>query len=145
MYKINNLPPVLDLGYQGESMVTAHQIDCSEWLETWPDGQIAATVVVPWSDVCPLPVIREGSVITISVTRSLTAKAGGGSINIRLLDGDVEKRSAVVKTQVRPSHPPVEGEMPTVVSDWVAQAQEELNRVRGLTFEVVDGDLIVRM
>jgi len=145
MYKINDLPPVLDLGYQGESMVTAHQIDCSEWLETWPDGQIAATVIVPWSDVYPLPVVREGSVITINVTRSLTAKAGGGSINIRLLDGDVEKRSAVVKTQVRPSHPPVEGEMPTVVSDWVAQAQEELNRLQDLTFEVVDGDLIVRM
>ena len=59
----------------------------------------------------------------------------------------LERENARLRALVGEAAPvePVEGEMPTVVSDWVTQAQEELNRLQGLTFEVVDGDLIVRM
>ena len=36
-------------------------------------------------------------------------------------------------------------EAPSIVQEWVDQAGAELARLQGLSFEIVDGDLIVRM
>ena len=148
MYEINKLPPAITLGYQGESLVRTIEVDCADWLETYPAGTMAATILLPgYGDVAPLPVDMDGTVMRIPVTRGMTAKAGRGSINLRLLDGDVEKRSAVVPVYIQTSHPPVSGEMPDPVQDWVADATSKLaetiaateaaNEAAGLTTDAI--------
>ena len=138
MYEINKLPPAITLGYQGESLARTIEVDCADWLETYPSGTMAATILLPgYGGVAPLPVDMDGTVMSIPVTRGMTAKAGRGSINLRLLDGEVEKRSAVVPVYIQASHPPVSGEMPDPVQDWVADATSKLAEVDRFVDETI--------
>jgi len=80
------------------------------------------------------------------VTRGMTAKAGRGSINLRLLDGEVEKRSAVVPVYIQASHPPVSVEAPDPVADWIADANRTLDALKVIEFSInEDGELEVSL
>lgn len=129
MYKIENLPTALLLGNQGENLVTAVQIDCAAWLADYPGATMAATIILPgYGDPAPLPVEMDGAIMTIKVTRAMTQASGRGSINLRLLGaGDEEKRSTVVETYVKASHPPAEGVMPDPVQDWIDDATNKMS------------------
>lgn len=140
MYKIEDLPNRLEFGNQGENLVTAVQIDCASWLADYPGATMAATIILPgYGDPAPLPIEMDGAIMTIKVTRAMTQASGRGSINLRLLGaGDEEKRSAVVETFVKASHPPAEGAMPDPVQDWISEANTKLGEVDGWDFEDVD-------
>lgn len=140
MYKIENLPTALLLGNQGENLVTAVQIDCAAWLADYPGATMAATIILPgYGDPAPLPVEMDGAIMTIKVTRAMTQASGRGSINLRLLGaGDEEKRSTVVETYVKASHPPAEGVMPDPVQDWIDDATNKMSEFS--TFEQTASD-----
>lgn len=140
MYKIENLPTALLLGNQGENLVTAVQIDCAAWLADYPGATMAATIILPgYGDPAPLPVEMDGAIMTIKVTRAMTQASGRGSINLRLLGaGDEEKRSTVVETYVKASHPLAEGVMPDPVQDWIDDATNKMSEFS--TFEQTASD-----
>lgn len=142
MYKIENLPSRLEFGNQGENLVTEIKIDCAAWLDEYPGATVAATVILPgYGAPAPLPVEMDGTVMTITVTRSMTAKAGRGSINLRVLGAnDEEKRSAVVETHVRASRPPAEGEMPDPVQDWTNAANSKLAELNAVNPQTLSFD-----
>ena len=57
MYEISKLPPAITLGYQGESLARTIEVDCTDWLSDYPDGTMAATILLPgYGGVAPLPV-----------------------------------------------------------------------------------------
>lgn len=89
---------------------------------------------------------QDEGIIRIPVTEALTWETGWGGLQILLQVGDdTKKRSAVMKTWAEPSLVAADGEAPSIVQGWVDQAGAELARLQGLSFEIVDGDLIVRM
>ena len=131
MYEINALPAQLSLGNQGEGDVTLVQIDVSAWLTEWPAGVFAVTFIPPMmTEPAPVPVAVEAGMLSFTVSKSMTARYGTGTLVIKLIEGeDLEKRSVVVQTKVLESHPPATGTMPTVVQDWVSAAQAKLGEV----------------
>lgn len=146
-YLIDNPPSVLDLGRQRESLVTPVSFDCSAWLAEYPGGVLSALFRPPgalgaW--LCAST--QDEGIIRIPVTEALTWETGWGGLQILLQAGDdIKKRSAVMKTWAEPSLVAADGEAPSIVQGWVDQAGAELARLQGLFFEIVDGDLIVRM
>lgn len=129
MLKIDSLPSLIPLGYQGENRVWEIEIDCASWLERWPTGVLTATMTLPSSEEAqPLFSATHGDVMYITVGASMTAVDGVGSINIALKDDEgVIKKSALMGTLVRPSHSPVGGEIPTAVEDWLTLANEKVD------------------
>lgn len=95
MYDIDkrNLIPI---GYQGENAVTNVQFDASSWLDAFPSGRIDAVCVRPGDDdVYPVDLTRDGSTVIWLVSAYETEHAGLGSLELRLVDGDVLKKSTV--------------------------------------------------
>jgi hypothetical protein len=135
MYEINSMPKYLVLGYLGESNIKEFEVDCTEWLTEWPDGTIAVTYQAPDATrAFPLPAsqatVVEG-ILTIIVRSNMTADAGNGTLNIRLVDDnntpedaddDIGKRSVLIRTTVLDSHETILDEAPDIVQDWVDEA-----------------------
>lgn len=146
-YLIDNPPSVLDLGRQRESLVTPVSFDCSAWLAEYPGGVLSALFRPPGAPGAWLCAsTQDEGIIRIPVTEALTWETGWGGLQILLQVGDdIKKRSAVMKTWAEPSLVAADGEAPSIVQEWVDQAGAELARLQGLSFEIVDGDLIVRM
>lgn len=147
MHFIDKMPVTLNLGNQEEGLVTKIEVDCTAWYTQWPEGAVSVSFEPPNQDESFLLFSqRVGNVVSVDVTKAMTHHHGRGKLIYRLVVGeDLEKRTKVIETLVEPSLASPTGAMPDPVQDWVAQAQEELSRLQGLIFEVVDGDLIVRM
>lgn len=95
MYDIDkrNLIPI---GRQGENAATSVQFDASAWLDAFPSGSIEAVCVRPGDDdVYPVDLTRNGSTVIWLVSAYETEHAGLGSLELRLVDGDVLKKSTV--------------------------------------------------
>ncbi len=133
---IDKLPRQIILGYQNEHNVNNIVIDCSAWLADYPSGLIAATMILPGSDNVVLlsSTITDG-VLTIPVTRAMTAKAGIGSLNVRMTVGsdENEKRSALAETLTRESHKQNTGTIPDAMQDWLTDAGAKLAQLDGIT------------
>lgn len=88
----------VQLGRQGEALVTLVQIDASAWLEQLPGCTLLTESVVYLPNVTV-----QGGLISWRVTEDDTAKAGWGRAEVRgLVDGKV-KKSAVFRTCIEPS------------------------------------------
>ena len=94
----------VQLGRQGEALVTLVQIDASAWLEQLPGCTLLVAALRPTESVVYLPnVTVQGGLISWRVTKDDTAKAGWGRAEVRgLVDGKV-KKSAVFRTCIEPS------------------------------------------
>lgn len=94
----------VQLGRQGEALVTLVQIDASAWLEQLPGCTLLVAALRPTESVVYLPnVTVQGGLISWRVTEDDTAKAGWGRAEVRgLVDGKV-KKSAVFRTCIEPS------------------------------------------
>jgi hypothetical protein len=132
MYEIDNLPAIISLGNQGDNLATEIQIDCASWIADYPHGVFAVTFVPRGNRIVigPVPNTMSSGVMTIPVTRLLTQYAGRGSLNIRMVEDEVEKRTVKIGTYTASTHLPVEGEMPDPISDWLTDAESRLSAIQ---------------
>lgn len=131
-YDITRMPKRIILGYVGESNVTIVEIDCGAWLELWPTGDIVVTYQLPDAQgAFPLPAedaVVVNDMLSINITQLITHKFGVGTLNIRLLDGEVQKRSAMVECIVLDSHS-MEMLPSQEYADWLSEARNFLDTV----------------
>ena len=138
-YDIDKAPSELSFGNQGESGITAYEFDCSAWLLAYPEGALSVTFMAPNSStVTVVPpsqaVVAEG-ILTLTVLQNMTAEYGLGSINVRLVDGDdIELHSRVIDVRVKKSHYAPSGEIPSVMQDWVSDANVTLDALKAIAF-----------
>lgn len=135
MYNINELPKVIEIGRREEGKVTTLIFDLRPWTTAWPEGVIMASYKAPGtvevytlgSDICKV----EDDIVTITVTKTMTPKAGEGRLEFRLVDDNgFEKRSDTVKLKIDNSLTPgTLSKPPTIVEGWLTSAQNLLNRV----------------
>lgn len=125
MFNINNLPEYLYMGNLGEKLVTEIPIDVSEWLVEYPDGVFGLTYEranepgIYWPGM-DLDVDYGMAVLTWTIGQHALAVEGVGSVVIRLMSGDQEKRSKKTLTRVMPGHG-LTGPIPPPIEDYIAQ------------------------
>lgn len=124
-YEIGRLTR-LELGYVGETGTREILIDMTEWLERWPDGNIAVDVLKPGRKEYYLAdTMVEDGILTWTVTYADVAKAGRGMAQISLYDFATGKvyKSRCVETIIKASADMEEDlEAPHPMDTWVARA-----------------------
>ena len=122
-YGIEAKIPQLIIGRQGEAGVTTLEFDISVWREAYP-GIVCTLTMLKASGFVPFPlggVSQEGDTLTWVVGKDATGIKGAGTIVVRGLVGDIEKRSTVVKVVILAGHSAA-GEAPAAVRDWISEA-----------------------
>ena len=128
MFSISKLPDYITLGNLGENLVTTIEIDIADWLNEFPDGVLGISYARPGEPNIFWPVPN----ISIDYTKKILywlvgqhacSIDGAGSAVIRILSGDVEKRSKKVLTRVNPGHG-ASGPLPPAMEDYINQLIE---------------------
>ena len=134
MYNVEQLPQSIPIGRQSESGVQTIEIDCSPWYAMYPNGTVRATFRPPRSDsyieISDDYITRDGNIVKISVKRGMTQRDGTGSIVLRIVDGDIDRRSSVVDVFIEKGHDTTTGPQQIVV-DLVNETYAKLNVVEG--------------
>ncbi|MCE5343871.1 MAG: hypothetical protein LLF96_09885 [Eubacteriales bacterium] len=141
MYPVENLPPMLPIGRQGEHGIAQIQFDVSAWASAYPGIVCALTLQVP-DGGAPFPVTgvaRSDNVLTWCVQREATAAAGLGSLIVRGYQDVLEVRSARTRTLVEAGQGPA-GEAPAAVADWVGEAAALKARVEAQSLAVAQAE-----
>jgi hypothetical protein len=123
MYTVDQLPPVVPLGRQGEHGVRTLTFNLSAWAALYPGLLCSLTLQSPEGDA-PFPatgVAQEGATLRWLVGREATADPGMGNLVVRGYAGDAEVRSAQARTLVEPGQTAA-GEAPDAVADWIGEA-----------------------
>lgn len=118
----------IPVGKQGENNATAIEFCCKTWLEMWPGATLALAVQPPTGDAYPAVVERDGNICRWVITAADTAVPGIGKCELRVLDGEVVKKSVTFQTYIAESFT-VDGEAPDPVADWIEDAQAKLGEV----------------
>ena len=122
---ISKLTDYLVLGNLGEKLVTTIQIDISEWLNEYPDGVLGLSYERPgeprrYWPASNVSVDYSEKVLTWVVNQHALEIEGVGTLVVRLLSGDSEKRSRQIMTRVNPGHATM-GPLPTPMEDYLSQ------------------------
>lgn len=122
---ISKLADYLVLGNLGEKLVTTIQIDISEWLNEYPDGVLGLSYERPgeprrYWPASNLSVDYSEKVLTWVVNQHALEIEGVGTLVVRLMSGDSEKRSRQIMTRVNPGHATI-GPLPTPMEDYISQ------------------------
>lgn len=120
--------PTIDLGRQGENLVTQVIYDLSDWIAEYGDGT-AELIHKRIGDSQPYPVaaVRDGNTLIWTITSTDTAVAtrplsGYGQCELRWYSGDVLAKSKTWKTMVsRAMEAPSETAPPDPEQGWVDQ------------------------
>jgi hypothetical protein len=142
MFAIDNLPRLMQFGFQGEKGYRTFQFDLSAWAADYPDLIPHMNIMLPrGTEAYPMPMdlySYENPVLTLRVDERLTGGVGRGAINIEMRDGDtVVKKTGAIAFEVKASLPPARGPMPDPVRLWTEDAQALLDRVAGQVLELI--------
>ena len=133
MHKINELPGYIELGNLNEKGVCEIAVDVSAWVALYPTGTFAITYIRPTESavypVAAYDIVVADGILTWTVSDTVTATAGSGSMVIQCAVGDtIVKKSPLIQTVIGAGHEPA-GEAPDPVADWVADATSKLAEV----------------
>lgn len=112
------------LGVQGDNESLVYTADVSDWLAEWPLGIIALVLQAPdGSDVymANTSLDRENGVVSWTITEFDTAIVGYGKGELRLVSGDVVKKSWRFATYIRPSVLSCAAEPPAPTPEWITE------------------------
>lgn len=123
------------LGIQGESDVLTYTADVSDWLVLWPDGVVALVLQAPDRSepyMANTAIDRENGIVTWTVTGYDTALAGYGAGELRLIEGDVIKKSYKFATYTKASVLACSADPPPPVPDWLSELMEIASDIQGV-------------
>lgn len=119
-YKIDCLPNIIYLGRQTENNVREIRVDCTAWIERWPDLIISAYVTPPDRGSAYLANTRmDGSVLCWTVDASDTARSGTGTVEFLGVADGLRKLSAACQTLIHATTTGTTSEPPYVDKPWV--------------------------
>ena len=122
---------IIDIGRVGENGVTKLSIDVSSILSEYPDATASLVVRQPNRKDYPASSTLNGMILEwVIADDEIGARAGSGSIQITVSDGEKVLKSAIAQTSIKPSLSYEKGSIPDPVKNWIEQAQEELENTR---------------
>ena len=122
---------IIDIGRVGEKGVTKLSIDVSSVLSEYPDATASLVVRQPNRKDYPASSTLNGMILEwVIADDEIGARAGSGSIQITVSDGEKVLKSAIAKTSIKPSLSYEKGSVPDPVKNWIEQAQAELENTR---------------
>ena len=122
---------IIDIGRVGEKGVTKLSIDVSSVLSEYPDATASLVVRQPNRKDYPASSTLNGMILEwIIADDEIGARAGSGSIQITVSDGEKVLKSAIAQTSIKPSLSYEKGSVPDPVKNWIEQAQAELENTR---------------
>lgn len=129
------------LGIQGENETLVYTADVSDWLAAWPLGVIALVLQPPdGSDVYMgnTSLDRETGVLSWTVTEFDTAIVGYGKGELRIVSGDVVKKSWTFATYTRASVLAAASVPPEPVPDWISDLMQTIDGIPDLIQQAED-------
>ena len=122
---------IIDIGRVGENGVTKLSIDVSSILSEYPDATASLVVRQPNRKDYPASSTLNGMILEwVIADDEIGARAGSGSIQITVSDGEKVLKSAIAQTSIKPSLSYEKRSIPDPVKNWIEQAQEELENTR---------------
>ena len=122
---------IIDIGRVGENGVTKLSIDVSSVLSEYPDATASLVVRQPNRKDYPASSTLNGMILEwVIADDEIGARAGSGSIQITVSDGEKVLKSAIAQTSIKPSLSYEKGSVPDPVKNWIEQAQAELENTR---------------
>lgn len=128
MYNVSKLPAVIEIGYAGENLFRAIEIDMRPWLEVLPEGTASIVHIRPGETeddayVTAATMNSDGILIWTPTSADLGTAEGYGRMEVYLVEvGTVTKRgkSAIAQTFVKES---ISGEAdpPAPQTTWLEQ------------------------
>lgn len=119
-YVIDAMPSIIDLGNQHENNATIIEIDVAAWLTEYPGASLSITytrsgetTVYPASGV-----VLDENTLEWTIGAAVTDVAGNGTMIIKCVLGDVEKRSIMAYTHVAEGHAAT-GTAPEPLADYI--------------------------
>lgn len=120
---IKNQNCAVPLGVQGDNESRVYTADVSDWLEAWPLGVIALVLQAPDGSEAYMgdtSLDRETGVVSWTITEFDTSVVGYGKGELRLVSGDVVKKSWRFATYIRPSVLATAADPPAPTPEWIS-------------------------
>lgn len=118
--------PMIPLGFEGENEYTTVRVDCKKIFDEHPDAVPTLAVTPPEGDSYPAVVVRDGDIVSWTVTDSDLVHSGTGEIQFAfVIDETIIGKTYKARTKVLDSIVP-SGEAPTPIQNWLIQAAAAL-------------------
>ena len=118
--------PMIPLGFEGENEYTTVRVDCKKIFDEHPDAVPTLAVTPPEGDSYPAVIVREGDIVSWTVTDSDLVHPGAGEIQFAfVIDETIIGKTYKARTKVLDSITP-SGEVPTPIQNWLIQAAAAL-------------------
>jgi hypothetical protein len=120
------------LGVQGDNESLVYTADVSDWLEVWPLGVIALVLQAPDGSEAYMgdtSLDRETGVVSWTITEFDTSVVGYGKGELRIVSGDVVKKSWRFATYIRPSVLATAADPPAPTPEWISDLLEAASDV----------------
>lgn len=128
-FSVNKLPDSFVIGRQTEKGVEQVRIDCTPWLERWPDLSFSVWVTPPGcSEAYPASIEQSGGMVIWNVNEADTAKAGMGTMEICGIAVGKKKLSASTTTIIFRTTTGTTAEPPDPAKPWVDQVLDAAKR-----------------
>lgn len=129
-YAINNLPSCITIGRETETAVTEIRIDCTEWLDRWPDMDVSVIVRTGRGAIyIPANLTMEGKTLVWCVDDVDTSILNKSTMEITGIAPDRHKLSEKVDILVDERLAGTTGETPDPMKPWVDRVIEAANTV----------------
>lgn len=129
-YAINNLPSCITIGRETETTVTEIRIDCTEWLDRWPDMDVSVIVRTGRGAIyIPANLTMEGKTLVWCVDDVDTSILNKSTMEITGIAPDRHKLSEKVDILVDERLAGTAGETPDPMKPWVDRVIEAANTV----------------
>jgi hypothetical protein len=123
------------LGVQGDNQTLRYTADVSDWLALWPSGVVALVLQPPDKSepyMANTAIDRSTGILTWTITEFDTAIVGYGLGELRIVEGDLVRKSYRFATYIRPSILTTAADPPAPVPDWITALLETASEVQGL-------------
>ena len=129
-YAINNLPSCITIGRETETAVTEIRIDCTEWLDRWPDMDVSVIVRTGRGAIyIPANLTMEDKTLVWCVDDVDTSILNKSTMEITGIAPDRHKLSEKVDILVDERLAGTTGETPDPMKPWVDRVIEAANTV----------------
>ena len=125
------------LGRTGENERTQVQINCAAVYAEYPSAVASLVVKAPNGDKYPVATTVSNNAVIWDVLDSMLVHTGVGEYQLTFTLGDVVAKSAIGKFVVTQSIE-ADGSMPSVIEDWMQEANEALGGIPNQVADAVD-------
>lgn len=135
-YNVNSLPAELTIGRQTETGVTRVGINCSAWLDLWPELDLYIWVTPPGGGAqYPAHAYLEDEVLVWEVNDGDTAVEGKGTIEVVGIADGLRKLSTITTIQVLRTTTRVSTTTPDPARPWVEQVLEAASAAQDSAYQ----------